>query len=78
MNNPLNRPHRLDLTIDAKGEFRWRRRAGNHLVVSHGGEGYKEKRFMLHGMKLANPDWESLRIVDSTGKGQDESRSPSP
>lgn len=66
MSNPLNRPHKIEVTRDVKGEFRWRRRAGNHKIISHGGEGYTTKENMWNGLRLANADWESVNIIDTT------------
>ena len=35
---------------DAKGEFRWRLKAGNHVVIATGGEGYTTKQACLKGI----------------------------
>lgn len=77
MSNPLNRPHKIEVTRDANGEFRWRRHAGNSRIISNSAEGYKEKRNMWEGLELANPDHESLKIVDHTLTTQEEGPSPS-
>ncbi|QIM62640.1 DUF1508 domain-containing protein [Pasteurellaceae bacterium Orientalotternb1] len=35
---------------DAKGEFRWRLKAGNHVIIATGGEGYTTKQACLKGI----------------------------
>lgn len=66
MNAP--RKHTLELYTDRAGEFRWRRRASNGRVVSDSGEGYVDRRDAIHGMRIANSDWQSLRVVDVADK----------
>lgn len=58
------RKHTLELYTDRAGQFRWRRRASNGRIVSDSGEGYVDRRDAIHGMRIANSDWESLRVVD--------------
>ncbi len=41
---------------DAKGEFRWRLRAGNNEVIATSGEGYKAKADCQHGIELVKRD----------------------
>ena len=77
MTNPLNRPHRIEVTQGENGEFRWRRHAGNSQIISNSAEGYKRESDMWHGLKLANVDWESLQIVDKIHP-REENDSPSP
>lgn len=75
--NPLNRPHKLQVFKDAKGEFRWRRRAGNHQIISTSGEGYTTKVNMWNGLRLSNADWRDIRIEDTTTMDYEEGESPS-
>ena len=65
--SPFNRPHKIELTKDETGEYRWRRKAGNSQVISVCGEGYVSRKNMIHGLKLANADYESVQWVDLTG-----------
>lgn len=57
------RTHTLHLYQAADG-WRWRRRAGNHKIISDSAEGYVDRRDAIHGMHLANPDHERLRLID--------------
>jgi uncharacterized protein YegP (UPF0339 family) len=41
---------------DAKGEYRWRMRAGNHEIIATSGEGYKNKSDCQHGVDLVKRD----------------------
>jgi hypothetical protein len=42
---------------DAKGEFRWRLRAGgNNEIIATSGEGYKAKADCQHGIELVKRD----------------------
>jgi hypothetical protein len=42
---------------DAKGEFRWRLRAGgNNEIIATSGEGYKAKADCEHGIELVKRD----------------------
>lgn len=69
MGSPYNRPHSIEIDKDAKGEFRWNRKAGNSRIISTCGEGYKNKADMWHGLRLANSDHETVKIVDKTELG---------
>lgn len=53
---------------DRAGEIRWKRLRPNGRVISESGEGYKERRHALEGMKMANPDWDQphVHLVDLT------------
>lgn len=55
--------HTLELYQAADG-WRWRRRAGNHKIVSDSGEAYVDRRDAIHGMHIANPDYAELRLID--------------
>jgi len=55
--------HTLELYQAADG-WRWRRRAGNHKIVSDSGEAYVDRRDAIHGMHLANTDWRGCRLID--------------
>lgn len=55
--------HTLEL-YRAKDGWRWRRRASNHEIISDSGEAYVERRDAIHGMRIANPDWVELRLID--------------
>ena len=37
---------------DAAGEWRWRLVAGNDQIIAESGEGYRDKRYCLHGIEL--------------------------
>lgn len=74
MNNPLNRPHKIEVYRDSGGQFRWRRRAGNSQIISTCGEGYTRKENMWNGLRLANADHESVRIDDSTTLDREQER----
>lgn len=67
MNNPLNRPHKIQLTKGEDGQYRWRRRAGNSQIISNSAESYTTRVNMLNGLKLANADWETVQWEDLTG-----------
>jgi uncharacterized protein YegP (UPF0339 family) len=41
---------------DARGEFRWRLRAGNNEIIATSGEGYKAKADCQHGIELVKRD----------------------
>lgn len=58
------RKHTLTLYRDHGGEWRWTRKAANGRVISDSGEGYVDRRDAIHGMHLANPDWDTLRLID--------------
>lgn len=62
---------------DNSGKFRWRRKAGNSQIISTCGEGYTTKANMWNGLKLANADWESVRIEDTTTIEYEKGQSPS-
>lgn len=64
--NPLNSRHRLEVFEDKAGEFRWRRKAGNGQVISTSGEGYRNKKDALHGLRIANADMDQCRFIDWT------------
>lgn len=59
------RTHTLHLYQAADG-WRWRRRAGNHKIISDSAEGYVDRRDAIHGMHLANSDWRDCRLFDAT------------
>lgn len=75
--SPYNRPHKIEVFQDRKGEFRWRRKAGNSQVISTGAEGYVRKRDVMHGLKIANADYKSVRIDDLTSYEHEKGQSPS-
>jgi hypothetical protein len=51
---------------DAKGEFRWRLRAGNNEIIATSGEGYKAKADCLHGIELVKRDGPSAPVDEAT------------
>lgn len=40
----------FEIYKDAKGEFRWRLKAANHVIIATGGEGYSTKQACLKGI----------------------------
>lgn len=77
MMNPLNRRHKIEVVKDANGEFRWRRKSGNSQIISTCGESYTRKENMWNGLRLANADWESVKIDDQTTLDYEQGQSPS-
>ena len=57
---------------DRSGEIRWKRQRPNGRVISDSGEGYTDAQDARDGMKMANSDWESCRVVDHTKKETDD------
>jgi uncharacterized protein len=51
---------------DAKGEFRWRLRAGNNEIIATSGEGYKAKADCLHGIELVKRDAPAAPVDEAT------------
>lgn len=41
----------FEIYKDARGEFRWRLKAGNHQVIATGGEGYSSKQACQKGIE---------------------------
>ncbi|VEI45686.1 Uncharacterized conserved protein [Actinobacillus equuli] len=41
----------FEIYKDAKGEFRWRLKSGNHQTVATGGEGYATKQSCQKGIE---------------------------
>lgn len=40
----------FEIYKDARGEFRWRLKSGNHQVIATGGEGYSTKQACQKGI----------------------------
>ncbi len=51
---------------DAKGEFRWRLRAGNNEIIATSGEGYKAKADCQHGIELVKRDASAAPVDEIT------------
>ena len=37
------RPHRITIYRDARGKWRWNRKAGNHRIVAASSQGYRSR-----------------------------------
>ena len=61
---PPRKPHRITLYIDERGEYRWRRQAGNSFTVAASTEGYMTKAAMVDNMLTANADQLSCQVID--------------
>lgn len=57
--------HTVELYIDRRGEYRWRRKAANYKNISNGSEGYTTRAACEHGLRLANQDT-NYTLVDLT------------
>jgi uncharacterized protein YegP (UPF0339 family) len=55
---------RFQIFKDARGEFRWRLRAGNNEIIATSGEGYKAKVDCEHGIELVKRDGPSAPVED--------------
>jgi hypothetical protein len=51
---------------DARGEFRWRLRAGNNEIIATSGEGYKAKADCEHGVELVKRDAPAAPVDEVT------------
>ena len=51
---------------DARGEFRWRLRAGNNEIIATSGEGYKAKADCEHGIELVKRDAPAAPVDEVT------------
>lgn len=68
---------RFQIFKDARGEFRWRLRAGNNEIIATSGEGYKAKVDCEHVIDLVKRDGPSAPVEvvsESSGKIDDEQR----
>ncbi|TDQ59883.1 hypothetical protein EDC45_0550 [Mesocricetibacter intestinalis] len=54
----------FEIYKDAKGEFRWRLKAGNHESIATSGEGYASKRSCQHAIDLVKGTNESTLVKD--------------
>lgn len=61
---PRRKPHRITLYIDDRGEYRWKRQAGNARIVAASTEGYTTKAAMVDNMVTANADQLACLVVD--------------
>lgn len=59
-------PHKIEIYRDSAGEFRWRRRAANGVIISNSTESYPDKRDCLHGLQIANTS--NYVLNDQTGE----------
>lgn len=57
---------KFEVFKDAKGEFRWRMKAGNGEIIADSNEGYKTKSSCEHGIELVKRDSASADVVDLT------------
>lgn len=56
----------FEIYNDAKGEFRWRLKAGNHEIVATGGEGYKTKQGCQKGIDSVKKITADTEVKDLT------------
>lgn len=73
---PARKPHRITLYVDNKGEFRWKRQAGNARVVAASTESFTTKSAMWKNLITANADQLSCVLSDQTDTGTYDSRGP--
>lgn len=45
---------RVHVYLDAVGEWRWKRTAGNHRIIADSGEGYRHRADCLDAMTAVN------------------------
>ena len=57
---------RFQIFKDARGEFRWRLRAGNNEIIATSGEGYKAKVDCQHGIDLVKRDASAAAVDDNS------------
>lgn len=57
---------------DARGFYRWNRRAGNGEIVSESGEGYVSKSYTIHMAEKMNSDVKEFVITNGDSHGEDE------
>lgn len=61
--------HSLNVFKDSAGQWRWHRKAANGEIISDSAEGYVRRVDAVHGMRLANPDWNDPEKVRQSGAG---------
>jgi uncharacterized protein YegP (UPF0339 family) len=57
---------KFEVYKDAKGEFRWRMKAGNGEIIADSNEGYKSKDSCMHGLELVKRDAAAAPVDDKT------------
>jgi uncharacterized protein YegP (UPF0339 family) len=57
---------KFELFKDARGEYRFRLKAGNGEIIATG-EGYKSKASALNGIESVKKNAPDARVVDQTG-----------
>jgi uncharacterized protein len=55
---------KFEVYMDAKGEYRWRLRAGNGNVIATGGEGYTTKASALGGIEAVQRNAPTAEVVE--------------
>lgn len=56
----------FEIYKDAKGEFRWRLKSGNHQTVATGGEGYATKQSCQKGIEAVKKITAETEVKDLT------------
>jgi uncharacterized protein YegP (UPF0339 family) len=56
----------FEIYKDKKGEFRWRLKASNGLIIATSGEGYVAKADCQHGIELLKSDAAKADVKDSS------------
>ncbi|WGE51521.1 DUF1508 domain-containing protein [Actinobacillus equuli subsp. haemolyticus] len=56
----------FEIYKDAKGEFRWRLKSGNHQTVATGGEGYATKQSCQKGIEAVKKITAETAVKDLT------------
>ena len=55
---------KFEVYQDKKGEYRWRLKARNGMVVASAGEGYKQKASCLKGIESVRKNAEVAKIIE--------------
>lgn len=56
----------FEIYKDAKGEFRWRLKAANHVIIATGGEGYTTKQACQKGIDSVKKMTPETEVKDLT------------
>lgn len=59
----------FELYKDAKGEYRWRLKAANHVIIATGGEGYKTKQACQKGIDSVKKVTPETAVKDLSAQG---------
>lgn len=54
----------FEIYKDAKGEFRWRLKSGNHQTIATGGEGYATKQSCQKGIEAVKKVTAETEVKD--------------